>query len=325
MSYINVINRYYPDGYHVRDISCLDLIIAHAVGIFNSSNYYDYCMYRSCEILWGNNNLLEIFDYTYAPLKYLGYALHPLSKLSNNLTFDKEIFLSEISKLLLQGYPIVLLTNYYTLYYSEAYLKEPGNHLLLITGYDNERDIVTIQDAEVIGRGDTAPQYTSGQIFFKTNLKSSMLYDIILDYFKYIEKPITHAWNYIYSVIPCADYNKVNIKETVLNYITNSFNLFSYICNSDQIGKLSTKDYFSTLRRDFLGSSRIFCKYVEKNFINKEIFTEFIQVEKDFLESVNIYLSVFQKNYILHRDLNMVLYKERITNYLNTLLNYIIE
>jgi hypothetical protein len=292
----SVTNNYYPDGYRIEDVNCVDLSIAHAVGTFCTEYYYDYCTIISLQNLFRITNEHKGFGSEQA-LNLLGFVFLPIENLGIEASDVCERIIDALSK----KYPVILYTNYECLYYSDAYKQPDSNrHAILLTGYDTEKNIFMLQDPEAVER--YLIQYTKGEIYYKVRIRKSMLIDIIestIEHF-HVNESLFQS-KYLFYIKPShVDATQKDMRGMLLDKLVSSMQkdlmLFTL---PERCIELSTESeinrfiYYS--RRPYLGGMRVIIDYVKRAKYYSIEESEYDELTAGLLSSIDIYISVLHK------------------------------
>lgn len=320
-------NNYYPDGYGIEDVNCIDLSFAHAVGVFCKERYYDYCMVVSIQNLFGIPSEYTPFDREKV-LNFLGFVSLPL----NNIVNDKIDSCTQIALALESGCPVILYTNYECLYYSDVYkVSDQHTHAILITGYDIEKNIFILQDAEAVERYDI--QFTKGQIYYKIRVKKEMLIDIIESTMQHYNMNETEFQSDCLLKIKPIDESKVQFdtRKTVLSLLISSIKseimLFEIECPfKDERTKSEIDEFFFYLRRPYLGGMRVILDYIKRTHCYTTNEVEYEKIAESVLSSIDFYISILHKACLKNPStvpLRLEIYKKDIEANISRLANII--
>lgn len=128
--------------YSVEVNSCLDYKIAGASSVYNKDFLRIYCAQWSIYTNWSNYDNKDIQD----------IILHNCGLLRKRISVKENNIIDIIKENIDKGYPILLFVATNTLYFSIVYKEETSKnirHELLITGYDDEKEIIYIRENSI--------------------------------------------------------------------------------------------------------------------------------------------------------------------------------
>ena len=132
----------FENEYSVEVNSCLDYKIAGAASIYNKDFLKIYCAQWSIYTNWSNYDNKDIQD----------IILHNCGLFKKRISVKGNNIIDIIKKNIDNGYPILLFVATNTLYFSIVYKEETSKnirHELLITGYDDEKEIIYIRENSI--------------------------------------------------------------------------------------------------------------------------------------------------------------------------------
>ncbi|NLT02215.1 MAG: hypothetical protein GXY04_06835 [Acholeplasmataceae bacterium] len=132
----------FENEYSIEINNCLDYKIAGASSVFNKEFLRIYCAQWSIYTNWSKYNNYEIQNII---LQNFGLKKEKIHTKNNDLI---NVIKDNIDK----GYPILFLVATNTLFFSISYKKDASKYLrhnLLITGYDDEKEIIYIRENSI--------------------------------------------------------------------------------------------------------------------------------------------------------------------------------
>lgn len=289
-------DRYYPNGYAIEQINCIDLSFAQALGIYHEQLYYDYCAYLSIDGNFCNENYFD----SQKALCFLGFEKIPLSQLGGNGDL-----IGTIKEALQYCYPIMLMTNYECLYYSDGYMS-PGvnDHATIVMGYDDEKELIILKEFEAVRRKYI--EYTKGQLFYMQRLKTHMFMEIVSETKKhygvtdkeftekniFVIKPSSYAIGEEYSI-------KLKSEDIRSYFIENCscplklLQIHRYYNGLTDEGEINT--FFRYIRRPYFGGMSLLLDYMEAFFDKSE---NIKQAAENLMKSIDRFISVSHKVYL---------------------------
>lgn len=137
---------YFTNGYSVATGgSCVDLPVAVWLGNISASSYLYYLAIKSAERNWSNSSDSWPGE-TAKVLSDLGFQLHSFKV---NSWSD---FLSAVKNAIDNHHPLLVPVSYHKLFYYLA-LDEEYPHMIMITGYDIERQLLLVVDCNIVEHG----------------------------------------------------------------------------------------------------------------------------------------------------------------------------
>lgn len=136
--------EHYFDGYKSSDINCIDIPIAACAGYFKRDYYFLYCFCYCYFFNWSGNVGKDWLYNREIIMNILDLYLVPIK-----IESDKEL-LPCITRLIDSKMPILMIVKYGALFYSDYYKWGEYDHGLIISDYDDEREVVGIRDREVV-------------------------------------------------------------------------------------------------------------------------------------------------------------------------------
>lgn len=294
-----ITNNYYPHGYSFEEISCIDLTIAHALGVYQKEYYYYYCFLFS---LYQN-----FYNHTscFSHKEKSKYILNLL-----NFTFVKNTkfeVLNFIEDSLKNNEPVIFYTNYSCLFFSNGYKKNnQSSHNFLITSYDKDNQIITIQDPQIVERYDI--KFTKGEIYYKSRIKVNSFLEIIKETKEFYGS--TNEQFMSKNILKISQLNKTScISENFLlsefhKLKNNSLNLlnikykFIDLKNENDIYK-----FFYQTKRDYLKGFEIILKFIENTFELKNK-NEYNTLTQEILEKIELYITICFKSILNCKNIN---------------------
>lgn len=165
----NLLIDYYADGFNVEEIDCWDMTLACACGVYNKENYYFYsflyAMFNNWP--WSNKPVTE------QVLKLLGVGQNEYHVNSG------EELINKIYDAIDLGNPVLMLLRYNKIFFNSLYKKESDlNHVLLITGYDKERQLLNVRDYLFAKKFTKAVVQGSADIFIDFAIKDEYVIEM---------------------------------------------------------------------------------------------------------------------------------------------------
>ncbi|GEM_PF-2397508 len=310
---------YYLDGYGAIHTNCVDNPFAAASGYYNIDNYYYYCFYNIALYNWGKNSEEHCSDIEQLLLEGMGVRIANsignnndifkvqesiLKKLGLGIVFNKadniEEFLEFIKNGINRNYPLIMLPINDTLFYYYQYMTENYNsHALIISGYDEERKLILIQDS--LFDRELSKKAFKGEPFYKLFLKEEELKKIWSITHEYYEKNNSSLYNKellslekvskpeINSYLDLSDdfIEKTDINNSYFVKIVESFN------NNSR--KFSNLEYIYDLRRIFYFGLvvifDIFEKINEESNYDEDIYEELIKHKVHYMKSRDLIIN----------------------------------
>lgn len=294
---------YFSDGYSLNEVPCDTLTIAHALGILNQTLYYHYCALDALDRLSNNSitrcNLLDIL------------GVEEKNAFDENYTSTKEFLKLGISI----GSPVLLHTNYNCIYYSDGYKKKnQNNHIILLTGYDSDTDIVQIQDYEIICWYNT--NFTKGQIFYCSRVPYSLIDEIIQNtkvYFSLDETNFYKKHLILYQSNNLKRINSVDVLSLLLQIRNDLLNILTEkICTYQIIIPEESEKYFHYFRIRFFGAFKVIFSFISTRFSISE---EIKRLISEFLYNLEILIAIWQKDTMKKGEVD----KEKMLNLIGKL------
>lgn len=186
----------YKDGFDAKKLNCVHNPIAAAAGSFDRNNYFYYSfLYSFFSYFEDENENFE--DLPKLLLSILGLKFNVIEYSDEGSLF--ECITSEIES----NSPVLIIAKYNSLFYSAYY--ENNNfdlvHGLLVSGYDDEKCVFTINDAALLR--NIFIQDENSDIYFPLQIKYSDFSDILRrSNEKYLndEYCLKNAYNKIFSI-----------------------------------------------------------------------------------------------------------------------------
>lgn len=297
--------NYFPQGYDIEDLNCIELLHAQALSSFCYDYYFYYSFYCSLVYNWLSTEDSDITDFQNRIMNKLGIEYKYI------IVEDQEKVLDNIKECINNDKPVILRTNYKCLFYSDGYmLDNMNNHATYIAGYDSEKQLIFIQDFEAVERYEI--KHTRGQIFFKMRLTEEMVKDIwnktcrffeeknsiFMNKLFYIEKysePQINCYMDLIREFIATDYSKNNLLK-VLDFPYNSM-------NKDEINRT-----FHYLRRPYHRSANILFDVFEKAFalqnINEPTYKEFYELKDNYYKFKDLLISKMHANALREKIIN---------------------
>lgn len=250
--------NYFVNGYSVETGgSCIDLPIAIVCGTIKELFYYMYLFSQVMYKNWGIEPQSQASWINHVNL-FLNKMGLKLCCYHNNWTQSLEIIKHNINN----GYPVLIPVSYHTLFYYLEY-NEKTPHILIINGYDNERNLLLVCDCNIVDHGLELknPKYTIYQlpltceIFRSIWIKSNLFFESSYQDFynnQYIIKRINtdsiFSFNYYLesTIKNCSPENNLLIA-----------NLEYLFIKKDKDNPDTINEIFRGLRRDFLGQLKV--------------------------------------------------------------------
>lgn len=313
-------SEYFVDGYNVATGgSCLDMVIAGALGSIHKISYYEYLFSLSFYSNWGN-----IDDDWYKFRKELISKMNYEFLLEKFDTWDET--LKYIIKCIDSGVYVLMPVTYDALFYNLN--PTSASHFILIVGYDEEKDILLILDSNFVEHGLSLPRekYTLYQVAFKTSSVKD-IWEKVLDL-----HPDSNFSKQIYGIVNKSDIHP-SIDEwlyIVLDIWEQSTNKKSWFIKAiRESQQIKEKDeigwYIIYLRDNYLGRLLSFFNYFnysENVLLKKEIkpiSDEFYEIRNTIISRIHIRL--LRKEGITDEFIEDATYKIRtLDNELNTVL-----
>ena len=180
----------YTNGFNVSHIDCIHNAFAAACGYYDYENYFKYCFLHCIYQNYDKTTNLFSINHCDEVLTAMGLTL----KINKYNSVSTNNVILKIANEIKNGYPVVLVTKYNSLFYNEYYkdFNFKTNHAIIINGYDDTRDLFTIKDINLIR--DISTTYENSDIQFSINITSKMLSDIIkIANEQYIDENNTYA------------------------------------------------------------------------------------------------------------------------------------
>jgi len=292
----------YFDGYAVNQINCIDLPIAGAAGAFDSNNYFYYCFYVSFMNNWKltNSKHLNYIDRCNYILQKFGLQLEPCR--INNSTH----LISFIKESIDSSFPILLIMNYYTLYYSGKYQSDTRSHGTIVNGYDDSKSLLVLTDINAV---DDKPiqQHLKVYPLYTMYMKESHLKDLWLEtteYYKSIGSPFT---NIVYRMVRNNHHlNIENYSDLLSDILARGDNplsndkLIDFIDNYNNLLQSLTEDDMWAIRNEYVSSLDALFKCFEKILlellIDQETTEAFLKFKGEFISHRSMVASVLIAN-----------------------------
>lgn len=295
----------YFDGYKSNVLNCVDIPVAACAGFYKRDFYFYYCFCYSFFLNWDINVTDDwLGDRNYI-LQILGLRIN-----KKNIEERKQL-ISQIIYYIKTDHPVFMVVKYGALFYSDYYIWGDYDHGLVISDYDDVRNVVGIRDREVIRK------YIKNG-FFSSDVLHRLQVDVgILDsiweksnHFFEVEKSEHYKSIYVFEQIESTrDIGFYELCQKIdlcyKKYFTNR--LYKYILEVNE--KMNSNLLIS--KAELENSRRIFCnsfnviwdlinKYaIENNVAEKNI--SHIKVAYGlFIDNRNKIFNRFQKNILLN-------------------------
>ncbi len=164
----------YKDGFSVDSVDCIHGPIAAAAGYY-SYEFYFYYNFLHCILIQASiKEKMQLHEYATNILDIMGLALEKI----NCTDISDEEAIAYISKIILDGMPVVLLTKYNALFYSMWYkvYSFSMNHAIIINEYLDDKKVFGIKETTLL-RG-IIDAYKNSDLLFSLHITDKMLYDI---------------------------------------------------------------------------------------------------------------------------------------------------
>lgn len=278
---------YYIDGFNVEQVNCLDLSIAGACGCYNKEFYFYYLFLLSIQDNWigktDTNKILQKIGLT-------SYQHHVIS--------EKELLDNIYSAINLKK-PVLLPVKYNKLFFDAKYNRNNNTmHLLLITGYDKENELIKVRDFLFARNLVQAILNKKVDVLADLTITTKQLCDI---YFESEEKNIMLIIQRIGNSV-ITSYNELigyylrKVQITVENYY-NYVNLYSMS--------------LEIVRRRLYHSVIMIGDIIERAFSNERCsFSEIKRIE--FKRSIDKIFS--ERNVITNKIIKTIVKREKVSN-----------
>lgn len=296
---------YYPDGYRLKHINCMDFAIAGASGYYNYDNYFYYCFYY-CLL----NNWTGKKEYN-----WISFKNEILTKLGLRLNFievnDTNELIASIKGNIDNQCPIVMLVKCCATFFSNLYLtNNVASHSIIISDYDAERKIVIIREGLL--NWEVTQNVMRGDPFLKLQLTEDLISDIWLKSNNLFKEENSGIYNKLFSIEKISEpqiisYNGL-IEDFINNYNINDSNLIQLVDGfNDNIVGMKNNIYIESIRRNFQGSINILFDVFEKSFdflkydnYKKKRFYEFRDKYKNFRHLIisKLHINVLRDKYL---------------------------
>ncbi|MHB8063323.1 MAG: hypothetical protein ACYDG2_11920 [Ruminiclostridium sp.] len=164
----------YKDGFSIKSVDCIHGPIAAAAGYYTYDFYFYYnflhCIYVQTSIIYE----LNLNTYATKILENMGLSLEIID--CTNIS-DKEA-ISNISDIIIDGIPVILVTKYNALFYNAFYKNTSFKltHAIIINEYLDGNRVFGIKESTLLR--DYIETYKNTDLFFLLHITDIMLYDI---------------------------------------------------------------------------------------------------------------------------------------------------
>ncbi|WP_313558763.1 hypothetical protein [Ruminiclostridium cellobioparum] len=168
----------YKNGFSADSVDCINGPVAAAAGYYSYEFYFYYCflhcIYIQTSICDKLYNELNLDEYATLILENMGLALR---KIDCTDMSDIEV-ISNISKVIMDGMPVVLVTKYNSLFYNTYYKSDTFkmNHAFIINEYLDDKNVFGIKESTLLR--NIIDAYKNTDIFFPLHITEAMLSDI---------------------------------------------------------------------------------------------------------------------------------------------------
>ena len=313
-------------GYNTRQFNCIEIPLAGLVGAFSYDNYYYYCFFRAVNNNWGNLQYSDFLSESNLILNKFGLNL-------KKYTIDNSLeFISFIKQSIEIKQPILWITNYYKLLYTQGYMNDSTSyHGTIINGYCTEKNIISIKEI-VFGDVEAFSEITNAHALISFYLKDYYICDIwnqLNNYYKEINSPYYNAVFRLEKIdnIPAITFEQLlnglinhdrseanpldidNFKNDNLINLINSF-------NEIRIEIMDVSSYFTNLRQNLFGSLEAFFRKLEtelkKNGLIQEV-TSLNKFKEDYLSMRTNFLSILNAYTLRGKNIDEIKKEEFIS------------
>ncbi len=279
----------YEDGFNYHGIDCISEPIAIGAGYYNKENYYYYCFLYSIIYNWRPE--VSHIDGVNLILNKLGLKLTPVF-------VDNSSDLITKTKLSIDNdCPVLMLFDYFDMFYSTTYRETHGIHGVLATGYDTEKSVIVIKEKSHV-RGEIP--------LCEFQLTEEMLSDIWVKSNNYRNQNNWAHCNQIYSIEKSCE-PEINSYEQIIKelldgqYLKNNNSLSIEIENFDRVicGFKNSNANAISFRSRYTGSVAMFFKLIDK-FISSanledSFYNELYLFRNDYMKYRNEVISIISK------------------------------
>ena len=315
----------YKKGYDTDNLNCMDFPIAAGAGYYNYEYYYYYCFYHGAYYNWGNIKNPDRLTFRNDILRKLGLILKPISVQVQ----DSNSIMKGIQAELEKNHPVVMVVNYYSLFYYHGYMQEKyreQDHGILINGYDTDRSILYIKEYSHIEKDMTA--YTNTYVLFDFILTEDMVVDIWKKSNEMFTDEDSERKAKIYYVESIREPSIKNYKELVEDFFDifdlNNDVLANYIKHYPNNMDLSVMENAIRLKKVCVNSLKVIFDVIKRGFPlleeDKASQEEYTSLMDDFIGTREKITNILIANAIRQKEIN----KDRENQFIDqiTQMNY---
>jgi len=279
----------YEDGFGYHGIDCISEPIAIGAGYYNQENYYYYCFLHSIFANWIPE--VSYIERRNLILNKLGLKLAPIFVDNSNALITK----TKVS--IDNNCPVLILLDYYYMFYAEDYRKSHGSHGVLATEYDTDRSVIAVRETSHVH--EETP-------FYRFQLTEELLSDIWVKSNNYINQNNLSYCNQIYSIEKGCKPG-INSYEQIIEelldgeYIKNNNSLLNEIENFGTViegfKRLDIQPY--AFRSRYTESVDMFFKLIDRFIISLDLedgfYSELYIFRNDYLKFRREVISILSK------------------------------
>lgn len=266
--------NFYPDGYAVANGgSCIDLPIAIAAGSMFEESYYQYLFSRSYDVNWSLKNLNSLENQCEI-LSKMNYKLSVFDSMSWQDVLDKIFEIIEQ-----KGFALMPVT-YNALFYYLG-LKSTAGHMILISGYDRDEEILIVNDCNFINHG--LPLINKDYTIYQAAMRFESVRHIWEVSIKTMD--LGNEEGHLYALQE-SDSKHSPASEYIKDYLSQELTSDDGLCKKDRfrnvifsacnMSKAEAGDYMYNVRRQYLGWLHPFFDYFR--FLEDKVIAEKVQL-----------------------------------------------
>lgn len=234
-------------------LNCIEMPIAYILSKYKTENFYYYILMSYIDRMWhGGYKETTLAKDNNTILYELGLQMEAIPLI------DRESLLAKIKKSIDVGNPLLLLFDYYEMFYEETHYKR--NHIphgVVLSGYDDERQVFIIQESAHMRFTALYPLQLTYDMVFDILNKSKEFFDNC----RYFE-------SLIYSFTPYEKrnqgYSSIEYLKNELNKIRNNENSLVIEIRDFNSDCINTPQGMSGFKRKFSTSHKVFFDFFER-------------------------------------------------------------
>lgn len=270
-------------------MDCIEMPMAYISSKYRTENFYYYVLASYIDRIWPAKCKGKTF------LENSNSILNELKIEMEAIQFNRmEELLNKIKKIIDSGNPILLLFDYYEMFYEETHYKR--NHIphgVVLSGYDEERQVFIIQESAHMRFTALYPLQLTYHMVFEILNNSKRLFEKR----KYFE---SLAYSFKYCENNCCDLSFFDhLKKYVCKIKNNENSLVNEIRNFD-LECMSTPQGMAGFKRRFSTSHKLFFDFVERILKpeDTEIADRYNVLKNEYLNFYEIFTSKIIRKYL---------------------------